>query len=542
MFPERLPGSVDSEAERRLFDQFRTEFSDDFTVFAGVSWISKRRGKGAFDGEADFVVAHPRHGVLVLEVKGGGIEYDARAGRWYSQNRAGQRNNIKDPFRQARTSKHVLKKKLAEAEPTARYEYQMSHAVVFPDAYLEDISIVQAGDEIVLDLPKVRALKQSIIDAYSFFRNTPAEPGKAAIEALIEVLASSWRVEMLLRSALEAREKVVRELTEQQYRLLDFIAKRPRALISGGAGTGKTMLAIEKARRLARAEFNVLFICYNANLAHWAQEQLAGSGVQAATFHGVCHEFISRAGMDVPLQDDGSPDYDRFADCLLEALPLIDDRFDAVIVDEGQDFKEEWWVAVQSILDEPNDGPLYIFYDDNQRIYERAGVFPMTDPPLTLTENCRNTKQIHQLVVMFYQGDGQFFCSGPDGDRLALIMPANGQTELDAVLEHIDSLLSQQVAPGDIAVLTPKTKEKSAWKDCPRVQWDLRQAGGKIACSSIYRFKGLERPVVIVVELSRMNPAEQAELLYVAFSRARQYLAVEGLDLQAVAELQSAKV
>lgn len=228
MFPERLPADVESDAERRLFEEFRQTFSDDFTVFAQVAWLSKQRGKGAFDGEADFVVAHPRHGVLVLEVKGGGVEHDAGADAWYSTDRHGERHAIKDPFQQARNSMYVLRRKLEEARPTAKYRYPTAYAVAFPDTRLEGELGVDAPAEIALDLSQTRELKQSLIDVYRYFRRQEADPGAEAIAALTDLLGQSWKIETVLGAELDQQETVMRELTEQQYRLLDYLGNRPR--------------------------------------------------------------------------------------------------------------------------------------------------------------------------------------------------------------------------------------------------------------------------------------------------------------------------
>lgn len=545
MFPERLPVDVESDAERRLFDEFRRTFSDDFTVFAQVAWLSKQRGRGAFDGEADFVVAHPRHGILVLEVKGGGIEHDAPNDSWYSTDRHGKRHQIKDPFQQARNSMHVLRRKLAEAEPTASYRYPMAHAAAFPDTHFELSPGIDTANETVLDLPKVRELKQSVIDAYRYFRRQEDDPGTEAISALRDLLGRSWKVEAILGAEMDKQETVVRELTEQQYRLLDYLGNRPRALISGSAGTGKTLLAVEKAKRLAQAGFRVLFTCFNINLALWVERQLANTDVVTKHFHGICYDVAERAGRPIERQageDDGAY-YDRFADALLEALPHTDERFDAIVVDEGQDFREEWWVALTSLLEDPEDGVLYIFYDDNQRIYERATSFPITTEPFPLTENCRNTCEIHDVVMLFYRSGAKPECGGPTGEPPKLITPDPGQTEQQAVAVHIDWLVRDQlVRPEDIAILTPRSKKRSAWRDSPstawELTWELGDAAGRVVCSSVHAFKGLERRVVIVTELDEIDPAERSELLYVAFSRARQYLVVSGLDLAAVAAME----
>ena len=547
MFPERLPADIESDAERRLFDEFRQSFSDDFTVFAQVAWLSKQRGRGAFDGEADFVVAHPRHGVLVLEVKGGGVEHDARADAWYSTDRRGERHPIRDPFQQARNSMYVLRRKLAEARPTAKFRYPTSYAVAFPDTRLEGDLGVDAPAEITLDLSRTRQLKQSLIDVYRYFRRKEDDPGTEAISALTDLLGRSWKVEATLGAELDKQETVVRELTEQQYRLLDYLGNRPRALISGSAGTGKTLLAVEKAKRLAQAGFRVLFTCFNINLALWVERQLANTDVVARHFHGICYDVAERASRPIEREaseDDGAY-YDRFADALLEATPHTDERFDAIVVDEAQDFREEWWVALTSLLEDPEDGILYIFYDDNQRIYERATSFPITTEPFPLTENCRNTREIHDVVMLFYRSGAKPECGGPAGEPPKLITPDPGQTEQQAVAAHIDWLVRDQlVRPEDIAILTPRSKKRSAWRDSSstawELTWELGDAAGRVVCSSVHAFKGLERPAVIVTELEEIDPAERAELLYVAFSRARQYLAVSGLDLAAVAAMERA--
>lgn len=159
LFPEKLPPGVESDAERRLFDLFRNEFSDDFVVFSGVHWLARDRGK-ARDGEADFVIAHPRYGVLIIEVKGGGIEFDAENHVYYSTNRRGEKNVINDPFDQARRSKYALKSRLQEADTTRPYKYPLGHAVAFPDIYVEQDLGVDASPEIVLDAARLHRIKQ----------------------------------------------------------------------------------------------------------------------------------------------------------------------------------------------------------------------------------------------------------------------------------------------------------------------------------------------------------------------------------------------
>ena len=536
LYPERLPDTVESQAERRLFDVFQKEFSDDFVVFSQVRWLAKRRGRGAEDGEADFVVAHPRHGVLVLEVKGGGIKYDGPAGRWTSVDRRGREHPIEDPLSQARRSMYNLLSKLRESELTAPYKYHMTYAVAFPDVRFEQEIGPQAPKEIVLDLLKVRDLKQSVIDVFRF-RNRPGDsgPGETAIHALVELLGRSWHVEACIGAALDEQEIQIRELTERQFRLLDFLGGRRRALVCGCAGSGKTMLAIEKASRLAASGFRVLFTCFNANLSNWAARQLSRCGAEVKHFHRLCFDLAKEAGMELEQRPGESQGqfFDRFPDALLEACRRLPTRFDAIIVDEGQDFREEWWVALLTLLEDPDQGILYIFYDNNQRIYGKGSAYPLDNEPYVLTENCRNTKQIHEAVMTFYASEDRPVCLGPSGLAPKLLGLGPGADERQAVESLIDELVTKEgVRPGDVAILTPRSRARSAWRPGPRrhwnLTWDLDHSAGKVLCSTIHAFKGLERPAIILSEIGDLPPYSRTELMYVALSRAREYLVVAG--------------
>jgi hypothetical protein len=538
MYPERLPYEAESDAERRLFDTFRTEFSDDFVVLWGVRWLAKRRSRGAQDGEADFVVAHPKHGVMVLEVKGGGIKKDAESGRWISTDRAGVEHEIKDPFHQASRSMHALREKLREAESSSRYSYPMCYAVVFPDIFVEEDLGPEAPREIVIDAMKVRSLKQAIIDAFQYRAAAGEPPGAEGIEALVGVLGSSWQIETTIGTCLQDQERLIRLLTEQQFSVLDFLGRHRRALISGCAGSGKTMLALEKARRLAREGYHVLVTCYNQNLGNWMSAQVSDEGIEVRRFLSLCRTYAEQAGIELEKHADETDDeyFGRFPDALMDSLERVPDRYDAIIVDEGQDFEEEWWVPLQELLADQDDGILYIFYDDNQRLYTRTSSFPIRDEPYHLTVNCRNTRQIHEAVMLFHTSDAETKCLGPDGSPLRFhesAATANERREVQALIANLVD--KEKIQPGEIALLTRRSRERSAWSNPPKglnweATWDLSNAAGKVVCSTVHGFKGLERPVVVVCELTGIDLAKDLELLYVAFSRARVLLISVGLE------------
>jgi superfamily I DNA/RNA helicase len=213
----------------------------------------------------------------------------------------------------------------------------------------------------------------------------------------------------------------------------------------------------------------------------------------------------------------------------LECLP--GERFDAIVVDEGQDFAEEWWVALQLALSDHDQGILYVFFDDNQRLYHHADAIPQDLDVFPLTRNLRNTRPIHHLASAFYKG-WKLEGAGPEGRKPDLIQADTDQDVHREVSRYLHNLVREErVHPEDIAVLTGRSRDKSALGRKEVIGafsiccGDLPERG-MVVFDSIRRFKGLERPVVILVELEEVM--DSPETLYVGITRANAHLAVVG--------------
>jgi hypothetical protein len=316
--------------------------------------------------------------------------------------------------------------------------------------------------------------------------------------------------------------------------------------VEGVAGSGKTLLALEQCRRLARQGFRTLLTCYNKALAAWARAQLAADLGDAMTlvtvdnYHDLAARLAARAGLVVPpegsLDGDALTRYfaDELPEQLLTALEALPDRFDAVVVDEGQDFADTWWVTLEALLADPADGPLTIFYDDHQRIYSNAatGAYPIPPPHFRLARNCRTTRRIHDAALAYHHGAIPPECVGPAG-RAVVETGTTPDETVAALRRALHELTQVEGVPTDeIVVLStrgPKTSALAEGTKLGNVTLTWGEGGpGRLRARSVHTFKGLESPVVILAEPERAHASNRDALLYVALSRAQHHIVILG--------------
>ncbi|MEC4881517.1 MAG: ATP-binding domain-containing protein [Scytonema sp. PMC 1070.18] len=254
------------------------------------------------------------------------------------------------------------------------------------------------------------------------------------------------------------------------------------------------------------------------------------SNLHVYTFHGLCKKLLEQAAL--------TPDENQFPqeqlfkeiypNRLTQAADKLKWRVDAVIVDEGQDFYEDWWTALKLLLHEPDDGIFYFFYDNNQNIYNAGWKPPLEESPFSLNKNCRNTQKIHEYVSKFH----------PEPNATASLCPLGQDVENhnyqgDSQLKNtIGRLLHRLVinegfSTKDIVILTTTRKQslQNQMVGQFRIKADPDMSRNEILCNTIYYFKGLESKVVILVETESNNP-KYRNLLYVGASRARHHLIV----------------
>ncbi|MCO5298052.1 MAG: NERD domain-containing protein [Fimbriimonadaceae bacterium] len=549
MRPAELPADVREneglQAEAAVFDALRDSLEDRYTVFHSLAWKdATRRGDPAQDREADFVVCHPDLGVMVVEVKGGIVAYDPDTREWSSTSRSGHVSTIKDPFRQARDTSYGLERQLRKMVSQSG-SLRVFHAVCFPHCAVRAADLPGDGPpEIVFDAEGLREIGARIERAFAFCRQGAELRGpglKEIIGALqrLHGLALEGRRDAAIVIAEHQRE--FDRLTASQGRVLDMVASNKRLLVHGCAGSGKTFLAKRLAVKRAGAGERVLVLCFNEMLGSLLHEDLADfENLTATNFHHACELFARAAGLRLnPLVAERASDYyDSLPDVAFETAALDPDlRFDTIVVDEAQDFEPDWWALVDVLL--APGGSVCVFTDSNQLLYgPDRGVLPSPPGPfaeVALTENIRNTQQIHKTALRFFEGASPT-ALGPEGESPRWIPASSFEDQLQKLEEVLDRLLREQhIEPADIVVLTPKGAASTELQGVPKVAgrslvpYENRQPRD-IGWSTVRKFKGLESPVVVLMELDWTLVVSQRmrELAYVGVTRARDYLWVIG--------------
>jgi hypothetical protein len=530
---EEILTAHDSEAEARVYRLLRDQLSDEVTVLYSVPWIEISKS-GSTDGETDFVVIDPSRGVLALEVKGGTSEVGP-GGRWSTRGANGAIVPIKNPFQQGVKSKNVLRRQIHSIPGVDTDSMVFGHCVALPDAYVSPGNLgLDAPNEILLVEGDFASIEGKINSVFEYWSDREHRILPTDIVDLItsrifprQVIGPSLGVEV--RSA---EERII-ELTKQQCRYLGFLRNQRRVCIEGSAGTGKTVLALEKAKQLAADGVPTLLTCFNNQLAArlaLATKDLPNLTVQ--TFHDTCVKFVKEAGLELPADSSGfnSEFFDvKLPELMLRAIDLVPDRrFGAVVIDEAQDLEPDWWELLELLLDD-DEAWLWAFRDSGQNLYGREAELPARMLAFPLEDNVRNTQRIHKAAARFAIGDTGN-CIGPEGGDVRYEFATTKQAIRSVVGRALHRLINDEgLKREEVIVLTATSAANSALADVERVgSFDLKafgEEGSGIAVESVWRFKGLERPAVIVTDLTEST---KDSLLYVAMTRAQSVLILVG--------------
>jgi hypothetical protein len=530
--PITLPDSprLANDCERRVWQILCDQLGEADLLIAG-----KRVTDHLKDHEIDFLVAIEGAGILCLEVKGGEVWHDGSG--WLQRSRSGHVKSI-DPVRQVRQARYALRDFVEADRRWTQARPRWNHIVVFPQSEIvPDFALAECPRWMVIDRNEMAELVPRLREvALSQKADLPLLTA-TAIEQLQTALGGRGLPQRdVVARALE-NEDAADILNEQQAVILGAIRMLNRVEIRGGAGSGKTFMAVEQARRLANAGQRVALICYSHGLASYLKRITAGWSRRqqpgyVGEFHSLGIQWGAPAGPD---ENERTKETSQFFEHdlpaqMLELAAALPDgqRFDAIVVDEAQDFADSWWDPVLAALRDPEAGGLYIFIDEGQRVFQRQGTPPVPLVPLILDQNIRNTRQIATAFQPLVDHPMRFL--GGDGPEVRFV-GCDPEAALDVGDDQIDALLDEGWRPEDVALLTTGSRHPeqiSRQSEGNEAYWDSFWDAEQVFYGHVLGFKGLERRAVVLVVNDRHALERASERLYVGLSRARDQLVVCG--------------
>jgi hypothetical protein len=503
-------------------------------------------------GEADFVVLSTR-GLFVLEVKGGSVSCEK--GVWTFGNPGkGSYTKNEDPWTQAKTAMFAVREKLVEADSRFK-DVLFGFGVVMPSETFT-ASGPEIEQEVLLDLRHIRDNMRQFIgrmenhwkqEYAKKHRHAPRLPTKDEIQLARRILRPDVESCFNLGSYLTGVERTIVHLTNDQIRAARRMAANPRTIVRGRAGTGKTVIALDRARQLAAQGCRVLYLCFNQLLARHLRLSLgldaATKGIEVHHVHALYKDVIDRAGLADRLKinvSDAVLFAEVFPRTFIEAAIQIELKpWDALIVDEAQDLLTPDNLEAFDLMLAPglNRGRWHIFLDRFQNIYD-TDIQDQVEKRLNeaqpayddLFQNCRNTRQV-AVQASIVSGIDLALEGAPDGLDCPNVYGKSRKAMLAELESTVARITKRGVDPGDIAVLSTKRRAHSLVSEIHELAGvrlvDAGEAGpSDMVFSTMHSFKGLERTVVLAVDMEGMGRPDCSMLHYAGLSRAKGLLHV----------------
>jgi len=504
-------------AERKIFNLLKQ-------VDMGPGWIayhslnvSEHQYKQW--SELDFVIAGPE-GIIVLEIKGGRVSCEN--GIWYFTDRYNKTHKKSEgPFKQAESGMYALQKKVSGfLGDDWKTSIKTGWGVVFPDITFT-IPGPEMPKEVVCDercaknAETFRKYLKQLLHYWSLkgVRLRGLEPDDVFLKKLANYLRPNFDVSPSLHNRVDAIHREIVQHTTEQYRFLDALEEQDRIICSGGAGTGKSFLAVETARREVENGHTVLIVAMHEIFVNYLKAQLEGQPVKVCSFGEL-----------------------QYSINYLEKRP-----YDVLVVDEGQDLMQldKLDLFDRMLKNGLDRGRWRWFMDENAQ----AGILGNCDIEaidmlkstgavyMVLKYNCRNTRQIvreTESTTGAYVGITEIKGDGPKVEYCRVL---DREDEAALLAGQLDSLVRDGANLSDMAILSPVEIGESVVSMLPE-KWKRRllninmenvmnASQSSVLFSSVSDFKGLERQFIMLVDTGVLDDSQHSiSLLYVAMTRA----------------------
>ena len=565
-----IPDTVDYRDSKSKGERLVFQWLSNSTV-PGIAFHSllQKNHTHKIMGEVDFLYICER-GLLCIEVKGGQDIY-CKDKKWYSFSKSQNEYGISNPFLQAQDCMFALKRYFSDTygkiSPEAKY--LIGYAVVFPEC-----KFTGKGNDLVTEVMfdnnyALSGFPSFLAKCFDYWEKLENERHHRDVEKLtteetdriVNLLRGDFRVVPSMNLEMQHIQQKIITLTEEQYDALDATKLNKRVIIQGAAGTGKSVLALEKLRQSVSANKNTLYLCYNKNMAKYAKNSITNVNSELYTV-STLHSLIQNI---LELDDLYEKNISEICALFISAnLDAIVDRFDYIIVDEAQDLMS---ITVIEVLDKLvknglKNGEWVLFLDPNQNIFTNDKEYNFAldyinesyyPTHLLLNCNCRNTEQIARStsVLSLIPPVKYLKISGP---KVKIVKYAN-PNELKTILrQELVSLFAGGTSPSDLIILSKYKYNNSGISGLKALNNytvvennDINKFNkNSINYYTTQSYKGLESNIVFYIDIDGFRDEKDRLINYVAMSRAKIMLyifysnsleeeyndvTVEGLDL-----------
>jgi KaiC/GvpD/RAD55 family RecA-like ATPase len=545
--PERSPNS-----ERHVYERLGRELPDDWVVLHSLGLPGHKK---KIWGEADMVVLSTL-GVFALEVKGGKVS--CSDGVWTFSGDFRSYTKRESPWTQASGAMSAVKSRLQQANGAFK-DVLFGFGVVMPYTDFRQTG-AEIIPEVLLDKRQFRDTISHFISALQrYWHEVSADkhgrhyrgPRPDEIRIARQILRPDLETALSLGGYLTGLDERLLYLSNEQIRASRRLACNPRTVVRGAAGTGKSVIALERARQLAADGKRVLMLCFNQLLATHIRQGLAagpaGPKPEVWHVHALYYEIIKSTGKlnYLKAEDPNGPEYfaKRFPEIAAEALcEQAADQWDVIVLDEAQDLLTPEHLDVIDLLVKGGlrRGRWHFFLDPQQNIYgvetqeaveqRLADGAPAFDD---LFENCRNTRQV-AVQASIVSGIDLAVTGAPDGPESLVTYYATREDGIALLEEIVRDLIAKDVPARHIAILSTRQHDNSllagrreiAGRRLADPSDEAPLRGGALLFTTMHAFKGLERPVVIAIDVDNVGHDRFDMLHYAGLSRARTLLHV----------------
>ena len=515
MYPRNIEAYNATYSEKKVYNELKKQLDDRITVFYSVSWINNDNGIKKMS-EADFLIFDPLYGFLTVEVKGG-IGLRVENDEWFLIEKEAERKLNKSPYEQSENNMRYFKS-YYEKQYNNLFNGVYGSIVIFPNFSIDNYEFVSnRAPELTIDYNGMSELAEKIRRAFLFWkgklRNSLFTPDQK--EKFLKLVQKRIALSAAAGALIEDKEKQFEVINRVQDGYIYMLDNYKQFYIKGGAGTGKTCIAIKLINKKLLENKKCLLLSYSKELSEFFKTQLNDEKLHILTIKELIKQSIPDNNFDV--------EYSGLSQQINEN---IIEKYDVIVIDEGQDFNEETAYFTRMHLKDQEESEIYVFYDDTQNLYNRSfgNEFMIDNKAFLLRENLRNTANIYSWATKNTE-------LGKDVITNPIAGPIPESFKYDSLNDAIKDLenkineliLSEAVSPTSITILASDEFFEKI-HNTKIGKWNLvkkkKTMLDELKLYNIDDFKGLESDVVFYIR--EKNSDNKYD--YVAYTRAKFYL------------------